>query len=77
MGEQFKLPRLAKCLRPIIIAYSNNKVNFAPRYFLLIFYCFLSYRTLEHFQLQSRRLHEDSLSLSVEPREQCRGQKTV
>lgn len=30
MGEQFKLPRLAKCLRSIIIAYSNNTVIFAP-----------------------------------------------
>lgn len=67
MGEQFKLPRLAKCLRSIIIAYSNNTVIFAPRYFLLIFYCFLSYRIWEHFQLQSRRLHEDSLSLRRTP----------
>lgn len=59
MGEQFKLPRLAKCLRSIIIAYSNNKVIFAADIdfsFSTVFF---------------------RISLSVEPCEQCRGQKTV
>lgn len=66
-GEQFKLPRLAKCLRSIIIAYSNNKVILAPDISFSFSTVFFPIAFLEHFQLQSRRLHEDSLSLRRTP----------